>query len=92
MKYLPLALVGFPMTGAGADLTDYAPELHLTAGRMFRPGLLELIASNNCAHQNRHFNVGDQQLIQGGEWLVVGNFELGRSYGRCDVYADSMEY
>jgi putative ABC transport system permease protein len=82
-------LVGFPMTGAGAGLTDYAPELHLTAGRMFRPGLLELIASNNCARQYQHFSVGDQQLIQGVEWLVVGNFDLGRSSGSCDAYTDA---
>jgi putative ABC transport system permease protein len=81
--------VGFPMVGAGAGLTDYAPELHLTAGRMFRPGLLELIASNTCAHQYQHFSVGDQQLIQGVEWLVVGNFDLGRSNGSCAVYADA---
>jgi putative ABC transport system permease protein len=81
-------LVGFSMTGSGAGLTDYAPELHLTAGRMFRPGFLELIASNNCARQYRHFSLGDRQLIQGVEWLVVGNFDLGLSNGSCDVYAD----
>jgi putative ABC transport system permease protein len=82
-------LVGFPMTGAGAGLTDYAPELHLTAGRMFRPGLLELIASNYCSHQYQHFSVGDKRLIQGVEWLVVGNFDLGRTTGSCFVYADA---
>jgi putative ABC transport system permease protein len=81
-------LVGFPMTGAGAGLTDYAPELHLTAGRLFRPGLLELIASNNCVHRYRHFSVGDRQLIQGIEWLVVGNFDVGRSNGSCEVYTE----
>ncbi len=72
---------GFPMTGAGAGLTDYAPELHLTAGRMFQPGLLELIASNYCARQYQHFSLGDKRLIQGVEWLVVGNFDLGRGNG-----------
>jgi len=82
-------VVGFPMTGAGAALTDYAPELHLTTGRMFRPGLLELIASNYCAHQYERFSVGDKRLIQGVEWLVVGNFDLGRSSGSCAVYADA---
>jgi len=82
-------VVGFPMTGAGAALTDYAPELHLTTGRMFRPGLLELIASNYCAHQYERFSVGDKRLIQGVEWLVVGNFDLGRSNGSCAVYADA---
>lgn len=81
--------VGFPMYGMGAGLTDYAPELHLTAGRMFRPGLHELIASNYCAHQYEHFNVADKQIIQGIEWLVVGNFDLGRAAGSCFVYADA---
>jgi putative ABC transport system permease protein len=81
--------VGFPMTGAGAGLTDYAPELHLTAGRMFQPGLRELIASNYCAHQYQHFSVGDKRVIQGVEWLVVGNFDLGRTTASCFVYADA---
>lgn len=80
---------GFPLTGAGPNLTDYAPELHLTAGRSFRPGLLEIIASNYCARQYQHFGVGDKQVIQGVEWLVVGNFDLGRSTGHCLVYADA---
>ena len=83
------SLVGFPMTGAGAGLADYAPELHLTAGRMFRPGLLELIASNVCARQYQHFRVGDTRLIQGVEWRVVGNFDLGRSNGSCAAYTDA---
>src|SRR5215469_3092599 len=82
-------LVGFPMIGAGAGLTDYAPELRLKTGRMFRPGLHELIANNYCAHQYQHFSVGDTQVIQGVEWLVVGNFDLGRTTGSCFVYADA---
>lgn len=82
-------LVGFPMIGAGANLTDYAPELRLTAGRMFQPGLRELIASNYCAHQYQHFNAGDKRVIKGAEWLVAGNFDLGRSTGGCFVYADA---
>jgi len=81
--------VGFPMIGAGAGLTDYAPELHLTAGRMFRPGLRELIASNYCAHRYQDFSLGNKRLIGGGEWLVVGNFDLGRTTGSCVVYADA---
>lgn len=82
-------LVGFPMIGASMGLTDYAPELHLTAGRMFQPGLRELIASNYCAHQYQHFSAGDKRIIKGAEWLVVGNFDLGRTTGGCFVYADA---
>jgi putative ABC transport system permease protein len=81
--------VGFPMIGAGAGLTDYAPELHLTAGRMFQPGLRELIASNHCARRYQNFSVGNKRLIGGDEWLVVGNFDLGRTTGSCFVYGDA---
>jgi putative ABC transport system permease protein len=81
--------VGFPMIGAGAGLVDYALELQLTAGRMFRPGLRELITSSYCAHRYQNFSVGDKQLIGGREWLVVGNFDLGRTTGSCFVYGDA---
>lgn len=81
--------VGFPMIGVGTGLTDYAPELHLAAGRMFRPGLPEVIASNYCAHRYQNFSVGNKQLIGGAEWLVVGNFDLGHTTGSCFVYADA---
>jgi putative ABC transport system permease protein len=81
--------VGFPMIGASNGLTDYAPELHLTAGRLYQPGLRELIASNYCARQYRHFSAGDKRIIKGVEWLVVGNFDLGRTTGGCFVYADA---
>jgi putative ABC transport system permease protein len=80
---------GFSVIGAGAGLADYVPELHLTAGRMFRPGLPELIASNDCAHRYQNFSVGNKRPIGGGEWLVVGNFDLGRTTEGCLVYADA---
>ncbi len=82
-------LVGVGITGSGPGLADYTPELHLTSGRMFRPGLRELIASNYCVSQYQEFNVGDKRLIQGGEWLIVGNFDLGHSNGSCVVYGDA---
>ncbi len=82
-------LIGFTLVGAGSDLTGYSPELHLTTGRMFRPGLRELIASSYCARQYEDFGVGDKRVMQGGEWLVVGNFDLGRTSGSCVAYADA---
>jgi putative ABC transport system permease protein len=80
---------GFPLTGVSPGLTDYLPELRLTAGRLFKPGLRELIASNKCAQQLTDFTVGDKRTMRGGEWLVVGNFDLGRTEGVCTVFADA---
>jgi putative ABC transport system permease protein len=81
--------MGFALTGVTAGLADIQPELHLTAGRMFQPGLHELIASNKCARQLSNFAVGDKRVMRGGEWNVVGNFNLGSSEGACVVFADA---
>ena len=81
--------VGFALFGATAGLADTLPELRLTSGRMFEPGLHELIASNKCARQFLNFAVGDKRVMRGSEWTVVGNFEVGRSEGMCIVFADA---
>ncbi len=83
------APIGFPMGGVTPGISDLLPELHLTSGRLFRPGLRELIANNKCARQFTDFNVGDKRRMRGGEWLVVGNFDLGHTEGNCIVYADA---
>lgn len=81
--------IGFTLAGVTPGLTDYLPELHLTAGRLFRPGLRELIVSNRCIRQLRDFAVGDERLLRGGEWRIVGAFDLGHTEGNCTVYADA---
>lgn len=83
------AAVGFPIFGVTPGLTDYMPELRLTSGRLFQPGLRELIASNQCASQYTDFQVGDKRQIRRGEWAIVGTFELGQTEGTCAVYGDA---
>lgn len=80
--------LGFSVVGAGAELTAYMPELHMTSGRMFRRGLRELIANDYCARAYQNFAVGDTRVIQGRDWRVAGNFKLARGGGACVVYAD----
>jgi putative ABC transport system permease protein len=77
---------GFPLIGVTAGLADYQPELHITAGRMFQSGLHELIASNKCARQYTEFGVGAKRHMRGGEWAVVGNFDLASTV--CVVFGD----
>jgi putative ABC transport system permease protein len=81
--------IGFALIGVTPGLAEIQPELHLTAGRMFQPGLHELIASNKCARQFSSFAVGDKRTMRGSEWVVVGNFNVGDSEGACVVYADA---
>src|SRR3954471_6788145 len=51
--------IGFPIGGVTKEFTDFFPELRLTSGRLFQPGLRELIASNKCAEQFSDFATGD---------------------------------
>lgn len=81
--------MGLALIGVTSGHADTQPELRLTSGRMFQPGLQELIASNKCARQLSNFAVGDRRTMRGGEWLVVGNFDLGSSEGVCVVFADA---
>jgi putative ABC transport system permease protein len=80
------AQIGFPLIGMTPGLTDYEPELHITAGRMFTPGLHELIANNKCVRQYTDFGVGSHRHMRGGDWQVVGNFDLASTV--CVVFAD----
>lgn len=83
------AKVGFALTGVSPGLAEEMPELHLTAGRMFQPGLHELIANNKCAREFVDFAAGEKRRLRGGEWPVVGNFDIGYSEGICTVFADA---
>src|SRR6185312_1257831 len=68
-------------------LRDYQPELRITAGRMYNPGLHELIASLKCTRLFEDFNVGAKRHLRGGDWVVVGNFDLPSTV--CIVFGDA---
>jgi putative ABC transport system permease protein len=77
----------FPLVGTTANLTQFRPEIRLTGGRMFQPGLNELIASNPCRRQFTGFEIGDRRSIRGIDWSIVGHFDEGYAL-QCLVYAD----
>ena len=83
------AKINFPLIGATQEMTDYSPELHLTSGRLFRPGLRELIAGNVCARKFAGFALGDKRPMRGGDWTIVGTFDMGTTEGSCLVFADT---
>lgn len=77
----------FPLVGTTANFTEYRPEIRLTSGRVFRPGLHEIIASNPCSRQFTGFEIGDRRPIRGADWTIVGRFDEGHTL-QCVVYAD----
>jgi putative ABC transport system permease protein len=83
------APMDFVLGGDGPNLFEVTPELHLTSGRLFRPGLREIIASTKCARQLEDFEVGDKRSIAGADWTVVGQFTMGSSEGICMALTDA---
>jgi len=77
----------FPLVGTTANFTEYRPEIRITGGRIFRPGLHELITNGSCSHQFTGFEIGDRRAIRGADWSIVGHFEEGRTL-QCLVYTD----
>lgn len=83
------APMDFVLGGDGPNFLDDIPEFHLTSGRLFTPGLHELVASTKCARQLQDFEVGDKRTMAGGDWTVVGEFIMGRTEGICTALTDA---
>ena len=48
--------------------------VHLTQGRMFRPGTREFIAGERLQDRIRNTALGDKVIMPDGEWTIVGIF------------------
>lgn len=81
------ARVFFPLIGTSPTVTAMRPEIRFTAGRMFQPGLHELVVSNPCVRTFTGFEVGAERDVRGVGWTVVGHFDQGNSMN-CLVLAD----
>ncbi|HWM65854.1 MAG TPA: ABC transporter permease [Steroidobacteraceae bacterium] len=77
----------FPLVGVTSNISELAPEIHFTAGKMFQPGLHELVANNSCTRQFTGFEIGDRRPLRGGDWTIVGHFDQGKAQ-QCTVLAD----
>jgi putative ABC transport system permease protein len=77
----------FPLIGTSAAFGEFRPEIRFTAGRSFKRGVHELIASNACRRQLTGFEIGDLRPIRGVDWTIVGNFDQGHSQ-QCIIYTD----
>ncbi|HUN70834.1 MAG TPA: ABC transporter permease [Steroidobacteraceae bacterium] len=81
------ARIFVPLFGVTPNVTAYRPEMRFTAGRMFHPGLRELVTSNACTRLFSGFGLGDVRPIRGTGWTIVGHFDLGKASG-CTIFAD----
>jgi len=66
--------------GVGEHGWELHPNVRITEGRRFSPGLRELIVGKGAAEQFSGTDLGSSIKLNGQVWQVVGRFEAGDSH------------
>jgi putative ABC transport system permease protein len=89
----PLAATGtdanVQVRGVSPNVLTVRKNVKIAKGRMFQPGLAELIVGRNATHSYAGLTVGNTVNFGGGHWQVVGIFDAGGSAFDSEVWADA---
>lgn len=75
--------------GVGSAAFALRPQLRITEGRMFRPGVSEVIVGASIAERFEGAALGSAMRFGGREWRVVGIFEAKGSAYDSEVWTDA---
>jgi len=78
-----------PLRGVGVHAGDVREHFRIVAGRMFTPGLFELIVGRGAAANFRGADLGDRLSLGGTSWTVVGVFDDGGSVSESELWTDA---
>ncbi len=65
------------------------PEVRVTEGRRFRPGLRELMVGRGAQRQFDGLAVGRTLSFRGSDWTIVGVFETAGDSHESELWADA---
>ncbi|MEO7071444.1 MAG: ABC transporter permease, partial [Rhodanobacter sp.] len=75
--------------GVGDEAWALRPNVKITQGRRFQPGLRELVVGEGALRQFAGLEVGKQLRIAGQEWRIVGAFSSGDSHD-SELWGDAQ--
>ena len=95
-----VGVVPFPLISTGTDanvqVRGVSPNVlrirsfaKIIQGRMFEPGVSELVVGKNASRTYSGLTVGNRVDFAGGRWQVVGIFDAGGSSFDSEVWCDS---
>ncbi len=95
-----VVVAAFPLAATGTDANVQVrgcsprafavrPAVRIVAGRVFEPGLAELVVGANAARAYAGFELGRQVRFGGGSWTVVGLFDAGGSAFDSELWCDA---
>lgn len=74
--------------GVSANVLRVRTFAHIAEGRMFQPGLSELIVGKNASKTYSGLTLNNTVGFGGGHWKVVGIFDAGGSSFDSEVWCD----
>ena len=79
---------GLPIRGYEAQAFFVRPEIKIVEGRVFKPGLREVIVGRGAQKEFQGLAIGDKVPLRNSQWEVVGVFESGGDVNESRVIAD----
>ena len=74
--------------GVGSHVLEVRPEVRVTEGRWFQPGLRELVVGRGARAQFAGLALGATVVLDDAAWTVVGAFEAGGSAFESEAWGD----
>jgi len=75
--------------GVSSNVLMVRPNVKIVEGRMFRPGLAELVVGRNAVTSYAGLGLGNRVRFGGGEWIITGVFDAGGSAFDSEVWCDA---
>ena len=77
------------MRGVSANVLNVRKNVKIVQGRMFSPGLSELVVGKNAIGTYAGLTLGNTIDFGGGHWKIVGIFDAGGSAFDSEVWCDA---
>lgn len=77
--------------GVAPQAFKIRPEVRIVRGRIFKPGLREVIVSHRVAKRFIGLDLGDQTRLGRGHFTIVGVFDAGGSAYDSEMWGDYQE-
>ena len=77
--------------GISANSLELRPRIKVVEGRMFRPGLREVVVSRSVSRRFKDTRVGAKIKIGRSSWDVVGTFDASHTAYDSEVWGDYNE-
>jgi putative ABC transport system permease protein len=79
------------LRGVASEAFQMRAMVKVTQGRLFRPGLREIVVSETIAKRFRGFALGQKVRLGRAEWSIVGLFQANESAFASEAWMDYHE-